>query len=189
MIGAVPDVDLPFRTASGDRVTLRKAVDLDLEPLVDMRSDPDVRRHLGGPVPAERVRELLTSRSIDWSTAGAGQFVVADADTDEMLGMLVLERRPPHRPGHVVDGGNELELSYALRRTHWGKGLAREASELLLREAAAHLPDQPVLVVTQAANAPALALAGRLGFEHAGTFVEFDAEQWLGSAALSTWAG
>jgi RimJ/RimL family protein N-acetyltransferase len=106
-----------------------------------------------------------------------------------MLGMLVLERRPPHRPGHVVDGGNELELSYALRRTHWGKGLAREASELLLREAAAHLPDQPVLVVTQAANAPALALAGRLGFEHAGTFVEFDAEQWLGSAALSTWAG
>ena len=188
MMGPVPDVDLPFRRVTGDRVSLRKATDLDLEPFVEMRSDPDVRRHLGGPVPAERVREQLTSRSIDWTTAGAGQFVVADSGTDEMLGMVVLERRPAHRPGHVLDAGGELELSYVLRRASWGKGLAHESCALLLGAAAAHLPDQPVLVVTQSANGPALALADRLGFTHAGTFTEFDAEQWLGSARLSDWA-
>ncbi|MGO1582783.1 MAG: GNAT family N-acetyltransferase [Actinomycetaceae bacterium] len=185
----MPSLDLPFRSARGERVVLRKAVEPDIEGLVEMRSDPDVRRHLGGAVPAERVRELLQARSIAWSTEGAGEFVVADRETGELLGMVVLERRPAQRPGHVVDGGGELELSYVLRRSHWGRGLAREAATLLLRAAAEHLPDEPVLVITQADNARSVALAQRLGFTHAGNFSEFDAEQWLGSAPLHRWAG
>lgn len=65
-----------------------------------------------------------------------------------------------------------------------GQGLAFEAVSLLLQATAAHLPDQPVVVVTQTKNKSSLALAQRLGFEHATTFREFDADQWLGVSQL-----
>jgi RimJ/RimL family protein N-acetyltransferase len=51
-----------------------------------------------------------------------------------------------------------------LRRDTWGAGLAFEAASAALRAAAAELPDQPVLVVTQTANRRARRLADRLGF-------------------------
>ncbi|MGC5615114.1 GNAT family N-acetyltransferase [Georgenia sp. Z1491] len=184
----MPDVDLPFRTAAGERVVLRKAIDRDLDGLVELRSDPDVRRHLGGAVPAERVRDLLLARSISWSTEGSGEFVVADPGSDDLLGMVILERRSAHRPGHVREDGEELELSYVLLRGVWGRGLAHEAASVLLREASAHLEDQPVLLISQTDNTRSIGLARRLGFQDSGTFTEFDAEQWLGSAPLSTWA-
>ncbi len=63
-------------------------------------------------------------------------------------------------------------------------GVASEAASLLLRTTDEHLPDQVVLVVTQTANAPSLTLAVCLGFQNVGTFVEFDAEQWLGAGQL-----
>lgn len=32
-----------------------------------------------------------------------------------MLGTMALNRRGPELPGHVQDGGNELELTYVFR--------------------------------------------------------------------------
>ncbi|MGC7322694.1 N-acetyltransferase, partial [Mycobacteroides abscessus subsp. massiliense] len=46
------------------------------------------------------------------------------------------------------------------------------------------LPDQPVLVATQSANARSVNLLRRLGFEPISTFIQFDAEQILASASL-----
>jgi hypothetical protein len=54
----------------------------------------------------------------------------------------------------------------------------------LLRTAAAALPDEPVIVVTQSANVRSLTLARRLGFLAATTFEEFGAEQTLAVASL-----
>ncbi|MFB9534048.1 GNAT family N-acetyltransferase [Nonomuraea roseola] len=88
------------------------------------------------------------------------------------------------RPGHVIEDGEELELSYVLRRGAWGAGLAFEAATTVLRAAADELPDQPVVVVTQTANVRSLKLAVRLGFRHVSTFDEFGAEQTLSTASL-----
>ncbi|MGY2063770.1 GNAT family N-acetyltransferase, partial [Nocardia gipuzkoensis] len=117
-------------------------------------------------------------------TAAAGVFVVADGESDEPLGTLMLVRRAADEPGHVVEGGEELELSYLLRRRAWGVGLAYEAAEAVLRAAAAELPDQPVLIITRSANERSLKLAARLGFRPVGTFELFGAEQTLATAPL-----
>jgi len=105
--------------------------------------------------------------------------------TDRMLGAVVLGRRPRQRPGHVTETGGELELSYQLRRAAWGAGLADEAARALLHAAAMELLDQPVLIVTQAANQSSLCLAGRLGFVVVDAFEEFGARQMLCLAHLS----
>jgi RimJ/RimL family protein N-acetyltransferase len=96
----------------------------------------------------------------------------------------MLDRRPADRPGHITDGGEELELSYVLRRSAWGKGFAFEAATAALRAAADELRDQPVLIVTKTANRRSLELATRLGFHRVDTFEEFGAQQTLATARL-----
>ncbi|RJO74199.1 acetyltransferase [Nocardia panacis] len=54
------------------------------------------------------------------------------------------------------------------------------------RAAAAELPDQPVLLVTQTVNERSLRLAARLGFETVDTFEEFGAQQILATVGLHT---
>jgi RimJ/RimL family protein N-acetyltransferase len=112
----------------------------------------------------------------------AGGHIVADKESDEMLGMIALERRDPEL--HAQDGGNELELTRVLRNSAWDKGYATEAASALLQSAAAELPDQLVLIITQTANRASLRLAERLGFRPAATFEQYDAEQTLATARL-----
>lgn len=167
-----------------ERVVLRKASGRDLEAWVTLKSDPHVRRYLGGPVTEDRVRSQLLRQGVTSTTADVGTFVVADSTTDEMLGMVSLERRSSQRPGHVLPGADELELSYLLVPSQWGKGIAFEACSLLLGAAASHTAEKVALVVTQMDNAPAIRLAKRLGFTQAGTFLELGALQWLGQKTL-----
>jgi len=120
------------------------------------------------------------------ATAEAGSYVIADGQTDQFVGTLRLDRRAGDRPGHVTGEGRELELSYVLRRGAWGAGLAFEATAAALRAAAGELPDQPVLIVTQAENDSSRKLARRLGFHEVSQFEEFDARQVLAVAPLGS---
>jgi RimJ/RimL family protein N-acetyltransferase len=168
------------------RLRLRKARDSDADGIIETQTDERIRRYLGGPRPRSEVAALIESIGIDALTANPGTYIVADIQTDEMLGMVVLDRRHPDVPGHLEAGGNELELSYVFRHHAWSKGYATEAASALLRTAAAELPDQQVLLVTQSANHASLRLSDRLGFRVVATFTQFEAEQSLAVAQLSS---
>ncbi|WP_020416695.1 GNAT family N-acetyltransferase [Amycolatopsis sp. ATCC 39116] len=167
-----------------DRLVLRKARDADREGFVEVFTDPEVRAHLGGPRPRADVERFLDQAGAAATTAEPGSYVIADKQTDRFVGVLGLAPRAAGRPGHVTPEGGELELSYVLRRGAWGAGLAFEAAAAVLRAAAAELPDQPVVVVTQAANERARRLADRLGFAETGAFEEHGARQVIAVAAL-----
>jgi RimJ/RimL family protein N-acetyltransferase len=169
-----------------DRVVLRKARDTDRKGIVEVMTDPEARTYLGGPRPREAVEQFLDAAGTAGATAEAGSYVIADGQTDQFVGTLRLDRRAAGRPGHVADEGGELELSYVLRRGAWGAGLAFEAAAAALRAAAGELPDQPVLIVTQAANDRSRKLARRLGFQEVSQFEEFDARQVLAVALLGS---
>jgi RimJ/RimL family protein N-acetyltransferase len=168
-----------------DRVVLRKGRDADRERLIELQTDPEVWAYLGGP----RVREALEQRLDEVggpaaATATPGVFIIADKATDELIGTLEVKRRAADLPGHVIEGGEELELGYLLRPDVWGAGLAFEAATAALRATADELPDQPVIILTQSANERSLKLAARLGFQPVKTFVQYDAEQTLAVADL-----
>ncbi|SMC85402.1 Protein N-acetyltransferase, RimJ/RimL family [Kibdelosporangium aridum] len=164
-----------------ERLLLRPGQEADREGIIEIFTDPEVRRHLGGPRPRSEVEQLLDHLG---TVVIPGSFVIADNSTAEFVGTMMLGRRSNDVPGHVIEGGSELELTYVLRRKDWGKGFAFEAATALLRTAAAELPDQPVVVVTQSANERSLKLANRLGFTQADTFEQFGAQQTLGVAQL-----
>jgi RimJ/RimL family protein N-acetyltransferase len=168
-----------------ERLLLRKARDADREGLIELLTDPEVRAHLGGPRSRSDVEQYFDAVGAASATSLPGSYVIADNTTDRLLGTLGLDRRSADRPGHVSEDGEELELSYVLRRSAWGAGFAFEAATVALRAAADELSDQPVLVVTQTANKRSLKLAARLGFRTVSTFEEFGAEQTLSTAHLS----
>lgn len=149
-----------------------------------METDAEVRRYLGGPRDAAEVAASFDEHVAAGLPPTQGSWAIALVSSDERVGYVSLERRDPDRPGHVLEGASELELSYGLRRSAWRHGYALEACRLLLPDAAASMPDQPVVVVTQTANAPSIDLALRLGFEPVATFEEFGAEQQLLSGSL-----
>ncbi|WP_329520704.1 GNAT family N-acetyltransferase [Spirillospora sp. NBC_01491] len=167
-----------------NRLRLRKAHDADIDGLIELQTDPQVRAHLGGPRPRGVVEQYFDANGISAIADKPGTYVIADEETDQFIGTLVLDRRSADLPGHVTEEGGELELSYLLRRGRWGAGLAFEAATAMLRAAAGELPDQPVLAVTQTANERSLKLATRLGFQRMGTFEAYDAEQTLAVADL-----
>ncbi|WNM33716.1 GNAT family N-acetyltransferase [Streptomyces sp. Li-HN-5-11] len=178
---------LPTLTATEittDRLRLRKAHGADIDGLIELQTDPQVRAHLGGPRPRNVVEQYFEANGINAIAGKPGTYVIADRKTDRFIGTLVLDRRAPDLPGHVTKEGGELELAYLLRRGSWGAGLAFEAATAVLCAAAGELPDQPVLVVTQTANKRSLKLATHLGFQRIGTFEAHDAEQTLAVADL-----
>ncbi|WP_405795862.1 GNAT family N-acetyltransferase [Streptomyces sp. NBC_01506] len=167
-----------------DRLRLRTARDADIDGLIELQTDPQVRAHLGGPRPRAVVQQYFDAYGIGAIAGTPGTYVIADRETDRLIGTLVLDRRSADVPGHVAEEGGELELTYLLRHGSWGAGLAFEAATALLRAAAGELPDQPVLVVTQTANERSFELATRLGFRRVDTFEAYDAEQTLAVADL-----
>lgn len=107
-----------------------------------------------------------------------GVFAVESAG--EFIGAVTLGRRDPERAGHLSESANEVEVSYLFVPASWGNGYATEAVSAVLVWAAAHLPSEPIVLCTQAANEASVRLAARLGFREVERFVEYDAEQWFG---------
>lgn len=179
--------ELPTLSAvriTADRVVLRPAGDGDRDRLIELRIDPEVNAHIGGPGRREDVERRIEELGGLSNAFAPGAFTIADKATDTLLGTVQLTRIPLDEPGHVTETGEELGLGYMLHRDAWGAGLAFEATTAILRAAAAELPDEPVLLITQSANTRSLRLAARLGFRPVSTFEAYDAEQTLSVADL-----
>lgn len=147
-----------------DRLVLRAFRETDKPVIVELVTDEDVRRHLGGPVGNETV-EAIRDHPVGETW---GSFCIADAETDEALGLCSFGR-----------DRDELELSYQLIPARWGQGIALEATRAALQWAWANTEDATVIAVTQTANARSLGLLGRLGFVEGDRFVEFGEPQTL----------
>lgn len=81
---------------------LGKARDTDREGIVEVLTDPEVRAYLGGPCPREGVKRFFDQAGTVNTTAATGSYVIADRQTDQLVGILGLGRRAAGRPGRPV---------------------------------------------------------------------------------------
>ncbi|MDP6833114.1 MAG: GNAT family N-acetyltransferase [Alphaproteobacteria bacterium] len=107
-----------------ERLILRLFTMNDLDDLIPIYADPEVMaiRKLGVQTPEQTAAEL--SAIVDhWRQHGFGLWAVIDRQDSRLLGECGLRYRDP-----VLAGDSEIEISYGLAKSAWGRGLATEAS-------------------------------------------------------------
>jgi len=146
-----------------ERLVLRPVSAGDIPAVTRLWTDPEVRRHLGGPVLDSVIR--IRQRRI----VGAPGFHAVERTADgTVLGLVTLEE---------AGRGGETEVSYQFLPEHWGQGYAREAVAAAVDRALMRTPT--VVAVTQEANVRSRRLLEAVGMAHAESFVEWDAHQVL----------
>ena len=149
-----------------DRLVLRRFTADDLDLIVDLDSDPQVKHYIdnGAEVDRGELAEML-----EWwlgyydRFAGYGFWAAIEKSTDRFLGWFHL------RPGEGA-GPLEPELGYRLRRDAWGQGYATEGSKALVDKAFSELGAERVTASTMVVNAASRRVMEKAGLRYMRTF-------------------
>jgi RimJ/RimL family protein N-acetyltransferase len=139
------------------RLTLRTFRRDDLPLYAALNADPEVVRHLGGPLTREGSDEIA-----EWAQ---------ERYAEERLGLLAVERTQDHAflgmcgVHHLESFPDDLEVAWRLAREHWGHGYATEAATAWLDHAFDTLGRQRVISVADPPNERSIAVMRRLGME------------------------
>jgi len=162
-----------------ERLTLRPMEPADREAIIDLVTNGEAYRHLGGCATCEQAEASVQPPYGE----EPGAFVIVDSAAGQVMGIFQLDRHDPSRPGHVGDpdrpGQGELEVGYTLHADHWGNGYGTEAVTAGLAWVTGQVTDRYVIAVTQTANTRSVAMLHRLGFVERERFMEFGDEQTL----------
>jgi RimJ/RimL family protein N-acetyltransferase len=149
-----------------DRLVLRRFTRDDLELIVELDSDPQVKRYIDNGAPVDR-NDLATT--LEWwlgyydRFAGYGFWAAIEKSTGRFLGWFHL------RPGDGA-GPQEPELGYRLRRQAWGRGYATEGSKALVDKAFAEIGVERVYATTMAVNMASRRVMEKAGLRYVRTF-------------------
>ncbi len=152
-----------------ERMVLRHFTAEDGDELAALHGDAEVMRFVGNgrPVPAEVVRRrTLPSLMSDYDRLGGlGVFAAESSSDGGFLGWF--EFRPSE-----ADALDDVELGYRLHRRYWGRGLATEGAQALVRLAFTELGVRRVYATTMAVNHGSRRVLEKTGLRHVRTFHE-----------------
>ena len=145
-----------------ERCVLRPIQAADIDFLITLRSNAEVRTFLGGPVAAHEARRRAASE-----VGALGAFLVESKATCARLGLVDISNH-----GH---GGPEV--SYAFIPSAWGQGLGSESIGAAVAWFHRQHPDVPLLAMTQTANRRSCRLLEGLGARRMAEIEEFGEAQ------------
>lgn len=145
-----------------ERLALRPFTDADLDDLIELDGDAEVKRYLddGLPTPPERVAREILPRFVNHPDE---IWAAVTRATGTFIGWFELSLQPGHDPG-------DRELGYRLRRDAWGNGYATEGSRALIRKAFTDLGVHRVYAETMAVNTGSRRVMEKSGLRYVRTF-------------------
>jgi [ribosomal protein S5]-alanine N-acetyltransferase len=137
------------------RLILREFVPADADALACVISDPETMRFY--PVPYDRagVEEWIARNRRRYAEHGHGLWAMILKSTHELIGDCGLTIQ-------AVDGANEVEIGYHVRRDHWGQGLATEAARAC-RDYGFRRPVTRLVSIIRTENIPSRRVAEKNG--------------------------
>ncbi len=141
-----------------ERLLLRHFEPADLEPLHALYRDPEIRRYY--PDGTRTLQE--TKEELEWFLQGhpqhaqLGLWATVERSTGEFLGRCGL------LPWHI-QGRNETELAFLIKKQRWREGLATEASRGIIQHAHEVLGLRRLICLVMPGNAASAAVAQKLG--------------------------
>ena len=113
----------------------------------------------GRPLPEEETRRALQRHLDHWERHGFGLWAFRDPADGRFAGYCGLKHTE-------VDGNDEVELAYAVVADAWGRGLATEMAEAVLRLGFEHLGLTEVVCFTLTSNRASQRVMEKAGFTY-----------------------
>lgn len=156
-----------FTSIKSARLVLRRFADADLAPFFAYINDPLVARYQTWvSYTEEQARDIIErQKGLEPGRPGQGFTFAAELkETKALVGHVALSvKEADHR---------QAEIGFTFAREYQGKGLAKEAAEMVLAYAFTRLGIRRVVAVTDCENERSVALLGRLGMRREGHFIE-----------------
>ncbi|WP_228014661.1 GNAT family N-acetyltransferase [Fortiea sp. LEGE XX443] len=142
-----------------DRLLAERLQFQHLNELHYMHQDAQVMATLGGVRSDQETRLFIFNNLHHWQRYGFGLWVFRDKISNEFVGRAGLRQTD-------VEGHDEVELAYALMAKFWGKGLATEMSEKILKIGFDLLGLQDIVCFTLTTNLASKRVIEKLGFKY-----------------------
>jgi len=140
------------------RARLRGWHEEDLASFAAMNADPEVMRHLGGPMTRAR-SDLMIGRFLEkWIEEPAFGWWAVEVEGWGFAGFVGLNRPDFDQPPAPC-----VEIGWRLARGVWGRGLATEAAAACLDQGFGTVGLEEIVSFTTHANDRSQAVMGRLG--------------------------
>lgn len=130
-----------------------------LNELDRMHQDSQVMATLGGIRSDEETRLFILNNLHHWQQYGFGLWIFRDKVNNQFVGRAGLRNTN-------VEGMNEVELAYALMPKFWGKGLATEMGEQILKIGFELLNLHEIICFTLTSNEASQRVMEKLGFKY-----------------------
>ena len=157
-----------MKTLYTARLRLRPRRLDDLEAILAMDADPEVRRHLGGPPEPTAHRAAIRVAIEAGASVDYRMWVIEERDRPGFLGQCGL--RSCHLPNHI-------ELTWRLPRVTWRQGFASEAAAAVMAHARHDLGHRVFAAFIEPANEASQRVTAKIGLHAAGETVMFGKRQ------------
>ncbi len=141
------------------RLLLRPLTSADVDAIVQIWTDPDVTRYMGGPRDPEKVRATLTEDARANPPPLFDLQPVVEKATGIVIGDCgIIEK--------TVDDRAEHEVVYVLAKSAWGKGYATEIAQAIRDHAFEQMGLQRIIALIDAENVASRRVAEKVGFNY-----------------------
>jgi len=158
------------KTLETARLRLRPRTLDDLEAIMTMDSDPDVRRYFTSRFDPIAHRAEVRANIVNGARRGEWRWAIEWLDRPGLLGQCGV------RPSHLPDVS---ELSWRLVQLAWGQGIATEACTTMITHLREKVCVGPLAALIHPDNTASQAVARKLGLKPAGETVAWNARQLI----------
>ena len=149
-----------------ERLVLRPASERDLDFYFELRNRPEILARPGRePRPRSEVERQLRGWIDRWQEHGFGTWTVFHRETDERLGRVELD---PMGPGWTGISPDEIEVGCIVHPTHWNRGIATEATDLVVADCFSRVGLNRLVALTTIDNKSSLRAMEKLGMRRRG---------------------
>jgi [ribosomal protein S5]-alanine N-acetyltransferase len=144
-----------------NRLVLRRLALPDAADLYRIYSNPETMKFMGkAPDSIEEERDHIQAH-IDnhYEKYGAGLWATVLKENNRLIGRCGLMRKQ-------IEGAEEIEIAYLLDRECWGKGLATEAAEAIIKHGHAKYGFKRIVAVIHPQNVASIRVAEKIGMEY-----------------------
>jgi [ribosomal protein S5]-alanine N-acetyltransferase len=144
-----------------NRLVLRRLALPDAADLYRIYSDPETMKFMGkAPDSIEEECDHIQAHIANhYEKYGVGLWATALKENNRLIGRCGLMRKQ-------IEGVEEVEIAYLLDREYWGKGLATEAAEAIIKHGHAKYGFKRIVAVIHPQNVASIHVAEKIGMEY-----------------------